>query len=80
VVVEGGPTLAAEFTLPPSSRTDVPVNDRTFPGVHGKRFGALVESIGDAPAQIVVERAMYSDASGIHWAAGTSATATRLNP
>ena len=32
------------------------------------------------PAQIVVERAMYSDANGINWAAGTSATATRLEP
>ena len=32
------------------------------------------------PAQIVVERAMYSDASGVHWAAGTNAVATRLAP
>jgi Tol biopolymer transport system component len=43
-------------------------------------FGALIESIGSTPAQIVVERAMYSNASGVHWAAGTNATATRLVP
>ena len=44
----------------------------------GKRFGAIVESLGGAPAEIVVERAMYSDAGGAHWAAGTNALATRL--
>jgi Tol biopolymer transport system component len=44
------------------------------------RYAAVVESIGAVPAQIVVERAMYSNANGIHWAAGTSATATRLEP
>ena len=38
----------------------------------------IVESIGGAPAQIVVERAMYSNANGVHWAAGTNALATRL--
>jgi hypothetical protein len=27
-----------------------------------------------------VERAIYFNANGIHWAAGTSATATRLEP
>ncbi len=30
------------------------------------------------PAQIVVERAMYSNSGGVHWAAGTNALATRL--
>ena len=58
----------------------MPAIESWFPGVTGKRFGALVESIGDTPAQIVVERAMYSDANGVHWAAGTNATATRLAP
>jgi hypothetical protein len=27
---------------------------------------------------IVVERAMYNDALGLHWAAGTGAAATKL--
>jgi hypothetical protein len=44
----------------------------------GRRFGAFVESVGDTPAQIVVERAMYWDAVGQRWAAGTNALATRL--
>ena len=46
--------------------------------VEGKRFGAIVESTGTTPAQIVVERAMYSDAGGVKWAAGTNAPAIKL--
>lgn len=49
-----------------------------FPLAVGKRFGALVESVGTSPAQIVVERAMYWDAMGQAWAAGTNALGTKL--
>ena len=44
----------------------------------GTRFGAIVESLGSTPAQIVVERAMYWDANGVIWAAGTDLLATKL--
>ena len=54
------------------------VSGRTFPRRAGRRFGAVVESLGATPAQIVVERAMYSNAGGVIWAAGTNALATRL--
>ena len=80
LVYEGGGTQAVEIPLLPNSRTNVPAIESWFPGVTGKRFGALIESLGDMPAQIVVERAMYSDANGVHWAAGTNAVATRLAP
>jgi M6 family metalloprotease-like protein len=45
-----------------------------------RRFGAVIDSLPAAggTAQIVVERAMYSDAAGTWWAAGTDAVATRL--
>ena len=49
-----------------------------FPQAVGKRFGAIVESLGTTPAQVVVEQAMYWDALGQAWAAGTNALATRL--
>ena len=49
-----------------------------FPEAAGRRFGAVVESLGATPAQIVVERAMYSNAGGVVWAAGTNALATKL--
>jgi hypothetical protein len=54
----------------------VPASD--FPTTAGKRFGMIVESIGGTPIQIVVERAMYSNADGVVWAAGTNALATLL--
>ena len=38
----------------------------------------IVESLGATPAQLVVERAMYSNAGGVTWSAGTAAVATRL--
>ena len=43
------------------SRFNVPVRPE-FPEAVGRRFGAIVESARSAPAQIVVERAMYWDA------------------
>ena len=46
--------------------------------VANTRMGALVESVGTSPAAIVVERAMYTNAGGRVWAAGTNALATRL--
>jgi hypothetical protein len=42
-----------------------------------RRFGVIVESIDTAPlAQLVVERAMYWNAGGEIWAAGTNLLAT----
>ena len=38
----------------------------------------VIESIGTNPVQVVVERAMYSDAAGVFWAAGSNAVATKL--
>ena len=55
-----------------------------FPEVVGERVGVIVESMGQSsagpvtPMPIVVERAMYSDANGIFWAAGSNLVATRL--
>ncbi len=80
LVFEGGGSASVEVPLAPDSRTNVPAIEDWFPGVTDRRFGALIESLGDTPAQIVVEGAMYSDANGVHWAAGTGATATRLVP
>ncbi|BCS34937.1 hypothetical protein TBR22_A41630 [Luteitalea sp. TBR-22] len=74
---DGTPAVTGNFPLAPRSRTDV-VPAVHFPATAGKRFSMLVESIGDTPAQIVVERAMYSNAGGVTWAAGTNALATRL--
>lgn len=49
-----------------------------FPAIKGYRFGALIESLDSQP--IVVERAMYTDFGGVHWAAGTAALGTVVTP
>ncbi len=77
LIFEDDTTADAVFTLPANSRVNVNVG-ADFPQAIGRRFGALVESLGPTPARIVVERAMYWDAAGVHWAAGTNAVATRL--
>ena len=68
-------TVPAE--VPGQSRFNVAVG-AVFSEAAGKRFGAVVESLGAVPAQIVVERACYWDAGGVGWAAGTNALATKL--
>ena len=49
-----------------------------MPMSSGRRFSATIERLGTTPAQIVVERAMYWNAAGQVWAAGTNALATKL--
>ena len=75
LLFEDGTQSAQSFSVPATSRFNVDVGAR-FANTAGKRFGAIVESL-DA-AQIVVEGAMYSNADGVVWAAGTNAVATRL--
>jgi Tol biopolymer transport system component len=77
LMFEDGGTTEKTFALNPSSRFNVAVKSE-FSSANGKRFGAVVESLGSTPAQIVVERAMYSNANGVVWAAGTNALATKL--
>lgn len=74
---EDGTSAEKTFGVAARSRFNVWVKAE-FPVSVGKRFGAIVESLGATPAQLVVERAMYSNASGAVWAAGTNALATRL--
>ena len=77
LLFEDGTTAERTFTLPANSRTNVNVQVE-FPAADGRRYGAVIESLGATPAQIVVERAMYSNANGVIWAAGTNALATKL--
>jgi hypothetical protein len=77
LVFEDGTSIDRTFPLAATSRTNVAVGVE-FPEAAGRRFGAIVESLGDTPALVVVERAMYTSAAGIYWSAGTNALATRL--
>jgi hypothetical protein len=73
---EGKPAVTRTFTVPPRSRFNVPTGPGTdVPELEDESFGALITST----QPIAVERAMYSNAPGQPvWAAGTGATAVRL--
>ncbi len=77
LLFEHGTSAEQTFPVAGNSRFNVDVG-AAFPAAADRRFGAIVESLGVVPARLVVERAMYWDASGQRWAAGTSAPATRL--
>jgi hypothetical protein len=77
LVIEGAGTVERTFDLPSRSRTNVAIGSE-FPEAAGKTFGVVVESLGTTPAQLVVERAIYTSPGGVQWAAGSNAVATPL--
>ena len=74
---DDGARATLDYPVAARSRVNVPVRD-AFPQAMGRRFATLVESQGAVPAQLVVERAMYSDSVRERWAAGTNALGTPL--
>jgi photosystem II stability/assembly factor-like uncharacterized protein len=82
---EDGTTASRTVELTARSRTNVDIGAPEAFGGFGaaaqdRRFAVVVESIdaGAGLAELVVERAMYSNAGGAMWAAGTNALATKL--
>jgi hypothetical protein len=68
-------TVTKVVTVPATSRFNVTVGPGTLvPELTNESFGALISST----QPIAVERALYMNANGVVWAAGTNATATRL--
>jgi hypothetical protein len=57
-----------------NERFNIAVGGPQVPEITNERFGVLIES----QSPIAVERALYWDAGGVTWAAGSNATATRL--
>ena len=66
--------MVRTFTVNPTSRLNVQAG--SVPELANESFGALIQVT--AGASIFVERALYSDAQGVVFAAGTNALATRL--
>jgi hypothetical protein len=77
VFLDNDLSTTRSFPLAASSRFNIDMRAE-FPQTVNRRFGVLVESVGSPPAQLLVERAMYSNAGGVRWAAGTNALATKL--
>ncbi|MFN8061015.1 MAG: S8 family serine peptidase [Vicinamibacterales bacterium] len=73
---DGGPVIRSAV-VGANSRGGFNVAD-VFPEAQNKRYALMVQSTGASPAEIVVERAMYSNAGGVTWAAGSASLATRL--
>ena len=74
---DDGSTVEKTLQIPATSRSNIAVR-YDFPAAAGRRFGALVESIGLGAAPLVVEQAIYGDAGGVHWQAGANALATKI--
>ena len=74
LLFEDRPPLSKAFTVGPNTRFTMHVADH-FPDAAGRRFGVEVTS-GAAP--LVVEGAVYSNAQGVFWAAGSNLLATKL--
>lgn len=74
---EDGTTAVRTFAVAPQSRFNVAPRFH-FPAAVGKRFGALIESVGPGEAPLVVEQAVYSSTATQVWAAGSDAVATKL--
>jgi hypothetical protein len=75
-----GQPLERVYNIPANSRFNV---DYTNTSAQGRRFSVLVEGFGPTPSQqpqLVVERAMYSNAGTTVWAAGTDALGTPIFP
>jgi hypothetical protein len=74
---EAGAPLTKTFNVPGNTRFNVSVGPGSnVPELGEERFGAIVSST----APIVVERALYLNANGLVWSAGTNATGTPLVP
>jgi hypothetical protein len=77
LMFEDGTSAQRTLDLLPQSRTTLNVS-ADVPEAIGKRFGAVIESLGAAPASLVVECAIYTSPNGRTWTAGTNAMGTLL--
>jgi len=85
LVRDAGPPLERIYAdaLTPNSRLTIALSS-AFPEILDEHVGVILESMGQTaagavtPMPIVVERAMYNDAGGVFWSAGSNVVATRL--
>jgi hypothetical protein len=74
-----GLPVAKVFSIAPFARLNVRLRDDVAgAAAMAEPFGAVVEAVGEHPIDIVVEQAVYWNAGGSVWAAGTNALGTPL--
>jgi hypothetical protein len=76
-IFDDGTRDARLIDMPPTSRTTIDVASM-FPQAQDRQVSLLIESIGAAPAPLVVEGAQYSSADGRLWSAGGAMLGARL--
>ncbi len=71
-----GTTIVKTFNVQPTSRFNIAVTGAgsDVPELADESFGAII----DSTQPVIVERALYWNANGVVWAAGTGASGTRL--
>lgn len=74
---EDGTMTSKDFDVLAEGRTTVDIRG-AFPEAIGRRFSAMVESLGAIPPMIIVERSMYASVGGVLWSSGTNICATKL--
>ncbi len=77
LTLDDGSKVSRTLPVRAHSRTTV-ATDGPFAVAQGHRFTALVQSIGEIPPQLVVERVTYTGAGSRPWATGSSSVATKL--
>jgi hypothetical protein len=78
-VLEHGQSTSLGFNIRANSRFTVDIGQALQ--LSGEHFAVIAESIAEGSftvVPIVVERAMYWDAGGVVWAAGTNVLATPI--
>ena len=74
---DDGTTVTKSFPMAAQGRVTLDVGFH-FDEARGRSFSATITSGGATPSPIVVERSMYWDVDGVHWAAGVSSPATPI--
>ena len=75
--LQPGVTATRTYVLPPTSRWNIQARS-DVPELAEGTFSAEIQVLNYQP--VAVEKAMYWDADGVTWAAGTNVTATLLPP
>ena len=65
------------FAIGPNQRFTIRGRER-FPEVVGKGYSFIIESIGAAPVDIVVDHSTYFDMDGRFWAIGTTSPGSKI--
>jgi VCBS repeat-containing protein len=74
---DGTAPVERTFAIGPNKRFTIRGRDR-FPEVVGKGYSFIIESIGAAPVDVVVDHSTYFNVDGRFWAMGTTSPGSKI--